>query len=100
MKYLYNPYHPIYIKAYKQINKKIPDIKFVIGLAPSINLEKIKTNYKSKIALWYEDALGYKGNGPNWEQNLSLIEKNNDLIDSYFTTTHPDAIKSKIKKKN
>jgi hypothetical protein len=63
------------------------------------NLEKIKTNYKSKIALWYEDALGYKGVGPNWQQNLSLIEKNNDLIDSYFTTTHPDAIKSKINKK-
>ena len=63
------------------------------------NLEKIKTSYKSKIALWYEDALGYKGDGPNWEQNLSLIEKNNDLIDSYFTTTHPDAIKSTINKK-
>ena len=63
------------------------------------NLEKIKTNYKSKIALWYEDALGHKGNGPNWEENLSLIEKNNDLIDSFFTTTHPDEIKSKINKK-
>jgi len=63
------------------------------------NLEKIKTKYKVKIALWYEDALGYKGNGPNWEENLSLIEKNNDLIDSYFTTTHPDEIKSKINKK-
>ena len=62
------------------------------------NLEKIKSKYKSKIALWYEDALGYKGDGPNWSQNLSLIEKNNDLIDNYFTTTHPDAIKSKIKK--
>ena len=63
------------------------------------NLEKIKTNFKSKIALWYEDALGYKGEGPNWQQNLSLIEKNNDLIDSYFTTTHPDEINSKINKK-
>jgi len=63
------------------------------------NLEKIKTNYKSKIAIWYEDALGYRGGGPNWKQNLSLIEKNSDLIDNYFTTTHPDAIKSKINKK-
>tara|TARA_Y100000590_G_scaffold469161_1_gene655234 strand:- start:2744 stop:4828 length:2085 start_codon:yes stop_codon:yes gene_type:complete len=63
------------------------------------NIEKIKTNYKSKIALWYEDALGYQGKGPNWQQNLSLLEKNNDLIDRYFTTTHPDAIKSKISKK-
>ena len=63
------------------------------------NLEKIKTIYKSKIALWYEDALGHKGEGPNWKQNLSLIEKNNDLIDCYFTTTHPDAIISKINRK-
>ena len=43
--------------------------------------------------------LDIKGSGPNWKQNLSLIEKNNDLIDSYFTTTHPDEIKSTINKK-
>ena len=60
------------------------------------NLENIKNKYKSKIILWYEDALGQKGNGPNWKQNLQLIEKNNDLIDNYFTTTHPDEIKTKI----
>jgi glycosyltransferase involved in cell wall biosynthesis len=63
------------------------------------NLENIKNKYKSKIILWYEDALGEKGNGPNWRQNLQLIEKNNDLIDNYFTTTHPDEIKTKINKK-
>jgi len=63
------------------------------------NLENIKNKYKSKIILWYEDALGQKGNGPNWKQNLQLIEKNNDLIDNYFTTTHPDEIKTKIDKK-
>ena len=28
-------------------------------------LTKIKKNYNSKIALWYEDALGHKGKGPN-----------------------------------
>ena len=62
------------------------------------NLDKIKGKYNTKITLWYEDALGHKGDGPNWKQNLNLIEKNHDLIDSYFTTTHPDEIKSIINK--
>ena len=56
-------------------------------------LEKIKKN-KSKVALWYEDHVA--NYGPNWRNNLALIEKNNDLIDNYFITTHPSAIKSKI----
>ena len=59
-------------------------------------LEKIKTS-KTKISLWYEDHVAYKG--PNWKNNLNLIEKNNDLIDSYFITTHPDVVKTKISKK-
>ena len=59
-------------------------------------LEKIKKN-KSKVALWYEDHVA--NYGPNWRNNLALIEKNNDLIDNYFITTHPSAIKSKIHKK-
>jgi glycosyltransferase involved in cell wall biosynthesis len=63
------------------------------------NLEKIRHNFKSKIALWYEDALGHKGEGPNWRQNLTLIENNSDYIDKYFVTTHPDEIKTKINKK-
>ncbi len=63
------------------------------------NLIKIKKKYNSKIILWYEDALGHRGAGPNWKQNLTLIEKNHDLIDNYFTTTHPDEIKTKIAKK-
>ena len=60
-------------------------------------LFNIKKKYQSKFVLWYEDALGYKGNGPNWKKNLNLIEKNNKLIDSYFLTTHPSEIKSTIK---
>ena len=63
------------------------------------NLEKIKYNFKSKIALWYEDALGHKGEGPNWRQNLTVIENNNHYIDNYFVTTHPDEIKTIISKK-
>jgi len=30
---------------------------------------------------------------------LNLIEKNNDLINNYFITTHPDVIKTTISKK-
>jgi len=59
-------------------------------------MDKIKKNYSSKFVLWYEDALGHRGKGPNWKNNLNLIEKNNDLIDAYYTTTHPDEIKSSI----
>jgi len=62
-------------------------------------IENSKKKYNLKISLWYEDALGHRGKGPNWYDNLQLIEKNNDLIDSYFTTTHPDEIKTLINKK-
>ena len=62
-------------------------------------IENIKKKYKTKFSIWYEDALGKKGQGPNWKDNLKLIEKNNDLIDSYFLTTHPDEIKTVINKK-
>ena len=53
-------------------------------------------NQKRKIALWYEDHIA--NYGPNWRSNLQLIEKNNDLINDYFITTHPSVIKTKIKK--
>lgn len=59
-------------------------------------IEKIKSNKKTKIALWYEDHL-IKG-GPNYLKNLDLIEKNRDLIDQYFVTTYPDSINTKIEK--
>ena len=57
---------------------------------------KIKDKYKSKLSLWYEDHLVY--GGPNFKNNLNLIERNKDLIDSYFFTTHPDSIKTDIPK--
>jgi len=62
------------------------------------NIELLKSKYNSKICLWYEDALGKRGDGPQWRENLDLIEKNNQLIDTYFTTTHPDEIFTTIKK--
>ena len=59
-------------------------------------LEQIN-NEKIKVSLWYEDHVAHEG--PNWKNNLSLIEKNNDLIDNYFITTHPDVVKTSINKK-
>ena len=58
-------------------------------------LKIIKTKYQCKIALWYEDHL-VKGD-PFYLKNLTLIEKNNDLIDQYFLTTSPDLMNTKIK---
>ena len=60
------------------------------------NLENLKSKFNLKVSLWYEDALGHKGEGPNWKENLNLIENNHDLIDSYFTTTYPDQLKTSI----
>lgn len=59
-------------------------------------LEKIKKN-NCKIAIWYEDHV-IEGD-PNFQNNLDLLEKNNDLIDQYFITTSPDIIKTKISMK-
>lgn len=59
-------------------------------------IENLKKN-KTKISLWYEDHVA--DYGPNWKTNLNLIEKNHDLIDKYFITTHPSVIKTKISKK-
>jgi glycosyltransferase involved in cell wall biosynthesis len=59
-------------------------------------IDQLKKKYKSKIFMWYEDALSHLANGPDWNSNLNLIEKNHDLIDKYYLTTHPDVIKTKI----
>ena len=60
-------------------------------------IQKIKSKRKTKIALWYEDHL-IKG-GPNYLNNLNLIEKNSDFIDQYFVTTYPNSIVTKIDRK-
>jgi len=66
------------------------------NILTSETLEKIKLNNKTKVALWYEDHL-IKG-GPNYLNNLDLIEKNRNLIDQYFVTTFPSLINTKITK--
>ena len=54
----------------------------------------IKNNFKAKIIIWYEDALA--PGGPDYKASVKLLEKNHDLIDKYFVTTHPTQIKTKI----
>ena len=57
----------------------------------------LKEKFKCKTAIWYEDHV-VKGD-PNYKNNISLLEENNDLIDQYFITTSPDVIKTTLKKK-
>ena len=54
----------------------------------------LKKKLNCKFAIWYEDHV-MKGD-PNYRKNLSLLEKNHDLIDEYFITTSPDIIKTLI----
>lgn len=59
-------------------------------------IQEIKNIFKSKVILWYEDALA--AGGPDYKSSIDLIEKNHDLIDKYFITTHPDSVKTVIEK--
>ena len=56
----------------------------------------IKLKKNSKISIWYEDHV-MEGD-PSFKKNIELLEKNHDLIDTYFITTASDIIKTKIKK--
>lgn len=59
-------------------------------------LEILKNKYSSKLAIWFEDHV--MPGDPNYQNNINLLEKNNDLIDKYFITTSPNVIRSKIVK--
>jgi len=75
-----------------------PDL-ILLGHNNILNRETInviKSKHNSKFALWYEDHL--IDGGPNYKNNLNLIEKNQDLIDQYFVTTYPNSIKTIIPK--
>tara|TARA_B110000211_G_scaffold137646_1_gene157440 strand:- start:3718 stop:5847 length:2130 start_codon:yes stop_codon:yes gene_type:complete len=75
-----------------------PDL-ILLGHNNQLNRKTIlllKKKYNSKISLWYEDHLT-KGD-PNFLTNKKLIEKNSDIIDSYFITTHPQHVKTNIDK--
>ena len=90
----------------KTINEKIYDISLnykpdfiVLGHNNVLNRDnilKLKRTINPKIAIWYEDHLAKTG--PDFEKNISLLEKNHDLIDRYFVTTHTKYIKSLIPK--
>ncbi len=86
------------LKILSMVNNYQPNL-VLLGHNNSLSrttLLTIKEKFNSKIALWYEDHV-IKGD-PSYRKNLDLIEKNRDLIDSYFITTSPEIIKSKIKK--
>ena len=88
----------LFNKIYNIANNYKPNL-ILLGHNNILNtetIEKIKKINNSKFALWYEDHL-IKG-GPNAESNLKFIEKNEDLIDQYFVTTHPDPINTRIPK--
>ena len=101
-----SPLNKALIKNDSLLNRKVYNIAanyrpnlILLGHNNILNIEtinSIKKKYNSKIALWYEDHL--VNGGPNYKNNLNLIEKNFDLIDHYFVTTHPDSIKTKIPK--
>ncbi len=83
-------------EVYKIVENYKPDL-VLLGHNNILNrntILKIKKIFNSKIALWYEDHV--TKNDPNANKNLQLIEKNHDLIDQYFITTHIKHIKSKI----
>ena len=96
--YLSNNLFPKLDKDIIEIFKNYKPDLILLGHNNILNkntLEKIKEK-KTKIGLWYEDhVVNY---GPNWQNNLNLVEKNHELIDKYFITTHPSVIKTKINK--
>ena len=49
-------------------------------------INSIRNKYNSKIALWYEDHL-VEG-GPNFKNNLNLIEKNSDELTKIIVSEH------------
>ena len=59
-------------------------------------LQKLKKNNECKLSIWYEDHV-VKGD-PSYRSNLDLLEKNSDLIDNYFISTHPSKIITCIKR--
>jgi len=94
------------LKSSNLLNEKVlkisenykPDL-ILLGHNNILNRETIndiKLNNNCKIALWYEDHL-IEG-GPNFKNNLNLIEKNQDLIDQYFITTYPNSVQTVIPK--
>ena len=86
----------IRLKTYAIITNQTLLYLDIIMFFKTDTISTIKKNLNSKIILWYEDALAKSADGPSWQSNLNLIEKNHDLIDCYFITTHPRDISETI----
>ena len=89
----------------KTLNKKIlstvinfkPDL-LVLGHADNITKETlltIKNSFKLNICQWFLDPLIKKG--PDYIRNKKRITNFDKLVDATFITTHPKALKFKVK---
>ena len=96
--YLSNKIFPKFDEDIIEISKNYKPDLILLGHTNILkrNTMEIFKEDNRKIALWYEDHIA--DYGPNWKNNLNLIEQNHDLIDKYFITTHPSVIKTKINK--
>ena len=96
--YLSNKIFPKFDEDIIEISKNYKPDLILLGHTNILkrNTMEIFKEDNCKIALWYEDHIA--DYGPNWRNNLNLIEQNHDLIDKYFITTHPSVIKTKINK--
>ena len=96
-KSIVNKFSDMDAKVNEILNNYKPDL-LLLGhnnILQSKTLSKIK-DQNIKTSLWYEDHVAKTG--PNYRNNLKLIEKNKEFIDSYFITTHPDVVKTTIPK--
>ncbi len=94
------------ITGIKTLNKRViqtvlnfkPNL-IVLGHADNITYEtliKIKKLYNPIICQWFLDPL--IKNGPDYKKNKKRITKFDSILDATFITTHPDALRFKIKK--
>ena len=89
-----NKFEQKIINICKNLN---PDL-ILLGHSNFISSETLSEIKKLnvKISLWYEDPV-FIG-GPDRDNNIKTLEKNNNLIDNYFVTVSPEKIKTNIKR--
>jgi glycosyltransferase involved in cell wall biosynthesis len=66
-------------------------------LLPLSLLQEIKfSNPSLRIAFWYEDSVNK--NGPDFNKNISFLEKYKSVVDQYFVTTNKHHVHASIPK--
>lgn len=95
----YRNFFSLFVSVDKKVLEIVNNYRPKIVLLGHNNILKRHTlevirSQNIKISMWFEDSL--HENGPDYLFNLSLLEKNYDLIDFFFITTDPRQIKTKI----